>query len=207
VRVWTRGVDERAWRPSVRVNDTRERDGTTQYRPAIGVAPDGRLDVAYYDRRADRRDVMNAVSMQSSTDGGRTFEPRIALSDRAFDSRVGFGSERGMADVGSRIGLLPGPARTMVVWADTRAGTQATGKQDIAAAVATFSTGERPIAARGPLRAGGVAAVVIGLALIVFALLARRRPDAGPRRDPDGRDDAPVPVEAKPPEDRVPSEW
>lgn len=176
VRLWTLPAGTSAWRPSVRVNDTSLRDETAQYRPALSVAPGARLDVAYYDRRDDARNVMNAVSLQSSSDGGKSFGPRLALSSRAFDSRIGFGSDRGMPDLGSRIGVLAGPVQSIAVWADTRAGTQASGKQDIAAAIAVFSERDRAVQGRTPLRIGGIAALVVGVALFAGAML-RRRPE------------------------------
>jgi hypothetical protein len=179
VRVWVLPAGSSAWRPSVRVNDTPVRDSTAQYRPALSVAPGGRLDVAYYDRRGDPRDVMNAVSLQSSNDGGRHFGPNLVLSSRRFDSRIGFGAERGMPDLGSRIGLLAGPVQSIAVWADTRAGTQASGKQDIAAAIAVVSERDRAQRGRAVFRTGGIAALVIGVALLGVALLGR------PRRDPE----------------------
>ena len=59
-----------------RVNDTKRRDGTAQYLPKLAVAPDGRLDVLYYDRRADPENLRNQVSLQSSFDHGESFTPR-----------------------------------------------------------------------------------------------------------------------------------
>ena len=53
--VWSLSPGGRSWDGPNRVNDTPPRDGTWQYLPKVSVAPDGRLDVLYYDRRADRR--------------------------------------------------------------------------------------------------------------------------------------------------------
>jgi len=87
------------------VNDTEERDRTSQYMPKLSVAPNGRLDVLYYDRRADRRrNVMNEVSMQSSFDAGDSFGPRLRLSSRGFDSRIGFGAKGGPPGSRQQIG-------------------------------------------------------------------------------------------------------
>lgn len=142
-----------------RVNDTPREDGTAQYLPALAVAPDGRLDVVYFDRRSDPTNVFNEVSLQSSSDAGQTFTRRLRLSDRRFDSRIGFGSERGLADLGSRLGLVSTQQAALVAWADTRAGTQASNKQDIAFAVAAFADGS-PL--RTPLRSTGLALAGLG---------------------------------------------
>jgi hypothetical protein len=161
----------------MRVNDTPERDATAQYLPQLAVAPSGRLDVLYYDRRADPEDVTNAVSLQSSTDAGVSFGPRLVLSDRAFDARIGAGSERGLADLGSRLGLVSGDDAALAMWTDTRAGTQASGKQDLARAAVAF-------AAPAPLReALPWAAALIAIAGLAVAVV--RRP--GPRLASPGR--------------------
>ena len=97
----------------------------------------------YYDRRSDPRDRRNEISLQSSFDHGKTFTPRVTLSDRSFDSRIGFGWERGMPDIGSRLASLSTDARVFAVWTDTRAGTQITRKQDQMRAVAAFSSPAR----------------------------------------------------------------
>ena len=174
VWLWSLPAGGSTWEGPTRVNDTAERDGTSQYLPKLSVAPNGRVDVLYYDRRDDPRDVMNEVSFQSSADEGDSFSPAIRLSSRQFSSRIGFGSERGMPDLGNRLGLVSDDARAVAVWTDTRAGTVDTNKQDLARATLSFSD---PAAPSGPLREGlrygGAALALAGLALIV---LGRRRP-------------------------------
>jgi hypothetical protein len=167
VRLWTstdRGV---RWEGPGRVNDTPERDRTSQYLPKLAVAGNGRLDVVYYDRRADRRNVMNEVSLQSSFDAGESFSRRVRLSDRSFDSRIGFGSERKLPDLGSRLGLVSADRRAMVVWTDTRAGTEASHKQDVSRAVLSFPGGTPlPAAVVHGLVYGGIAVALAGLGLL-----------------------------------------
>ncbi|MBA3510105.1 MAG: exo-alpha-sialidase, partial [Thermoleophilaceae bacterium] len=175
VLLWSLARGASDWRGPKRVNDTKERDGTSQYLPKLSVAPNGRLDVLYYDRRADRaRNVMNQVSLQSSFDAGRTFGPSLRVSSLAFDSRIGFGAKEGLPDLGSRLGLLSDDRRALGVWTDTRAGTPATQKQDIArASVAFTSSAELSKAAERRLRYGGLALVLVGLALIGLWAWAR----------------------------------
>ena len=175
VLVWSLPKGADAWEGPRRVNDTPERDGTAQYRPKLDVSPDGRLDVLYYDRRADRRDVKNEVSLQSSFDGGDSFTERVPLSSKPFSSRIGFGAERGLPDIGSRLGMESTDARTLAVWTDTRAGTTDSRKQDIAQAVVAFSEPERlsdPVKAL--LRFGGIALGVLGLLVLARILIPRR---------------------------------
>ena len=176
VNLWSLPAGESDWKGPTRVNDTRPRDKTSQYLPKLAVAPDGRLDVAYYDRRADTTDVLNEVSLQSSFDQGSSFTPRVRLSDAAFSSRIGFGSERGMPDLGSRLGLLSTDAAAYAVWADTRGGTRRSGKQDIARGIAAVSDPPRLAGwLESLLRWGGAAFILLGLAVAATALARARR--------------------------------
>lgn len=168
VHVWSlaRGASE--WDGPTRVNDTPARDGTSQYLPKIAVAPDGRLDVTYYDRRNDSTNRFNDVSLQSSTDAGDSFTPKVALTDRSFDSGIGAGSERGLPDLGNRLGLVSENGGVFAAWTDTRAGDEGSNKQ-----VITFATGKvasstapsEPV--RKALRYGGIALLLVGLALLL----------------------------------------
>ncbi len=169
--LWTLPPDASEWKEPVRINDTAERDGTSQYLPKLAVAPDGRLDVAYYDRRSDPRDVMNDVSFQSSFDGGASFTKRVRLTSRRFDSRIGFGSERRLPDLGNRIGLVSDGAGALAVWTDTRAGTVVSNKQDLSRTAVGFSEADVPRPVRDGLRYGGALLALLGL--VVLASLSR----------------------------------
>lgn len=176
VLVWSLPPGARRWQGPTRVNDTPVGDGTSQYLPKLAVAPDGRLDVVYYDRRSDPGNVMNEVSLQSSFDEGESFTNRVSLSRRQFDSRIGFGSERNMPDLGSRLGLLSDETRAVAVWADTRFGTVTSNKQDLFKAEAVFSPRTSPLLENG-VRYGGAALALTGLALLAAAgRRARRAP-------------------------------
>jgi hypothetical protein len=172
VLVWTLDPGAGRWRGPAGVDDAATTRRTAQYLPQVAVAPDGRLDVLYYDRRGDRRDRRNAVSLQSSWDAGRTFGPRLRVSRRSFDARIGFGSERGMPDLGSRLGLLGGDSGALAVWSDTRHGTDASNKQDLVGAALELERaggdGERA------LREIGLAVAAGGLAALGLALARRR---------------------------------
>jgi hypothetical protein len=158
----------------VRVNDTPMRDGSTQRLPKVAVASDGRVDVVYYDQRAHPGADLTEVSLQQSFDGGRSFGRRLAVSDRAFPARVGPGLEDAIPDLGSRIGLLSSPGRVLVAWADTRAGSQVSGKQDIVRAVVRM-TGSPPLPSSVLRGLQGVGLLLLGGALVATALARRRR--------------------------------
>jgi hypothetical protein len=172
VWLWALAPKTSAWAKPVRVNDTPRRDGTTQYLPRVDVAPGGRVDVVYYDRRdSPGRNVLNEVSLQSSRDGGRTFSAHVDLASSSFDSRVGFGSERDMPDLGSRLALISDQHGAVAVWSDTRSGTDASSKQDLYRATVRIDGSS---AADDLLRYSGLA-VILGALIGTAAALGRRR--------------------------------
>ena len=128
------GDGGRTWDEAVRVNDNPVGDGTTQYLPKVAVAPGGRVDVLFFDRRRDAVDVMTDVTLASSSDGGRTFA-NLRLSSHSFDSRVGPSTPPHVGvDFGSRLGLVSGDGPSFAAWTDSRMGDLDTGRQDIVGA-------------------------------------------------------------------------
>ena len=139
-----------------------------QYLPAVAVAPDGRVDVVFYDRSADPADVLAEVTLASSTDGASTFVA-TTVSATAFDSRIGFGSAQDLPQLGSQLAVLSGDERALAFWADTTAGSMATNIQDLAMAAVHVREAQGP---RWPVVVAGGGLLALGVAL------ARRR--AGP---------------------------
>ena len=172
VWLWSLTAGSDNWEEARRVNDTPERDGTSQYLPQLAVAPDGRLDITYYDRRSDPENVLNHVSLQSSFDEGDSFIPSLRLSSQPFSSRIGFGSKNDLPTLGSRLALASTEDRALAVWTDTRAGTVVSNKQDLARAVVALSDPARlsPTAQNG-LRYGGIALILLGLGVLAGSLL------------------------------------
>ena len=180
VWLWSLAPGASAWTEPTRVNDTPERDGTSQYLPKLAVAPGGRVDVAYYDRRSDAKDVVNDVSFQSSFDDGASFTKRVRLTSRRFDSRIGFGSERKLPDLGNRIGLMSDDGGALAVWADTRAGTFVSNKQDLSRTVVGFAEADVSKPVRDGLRYGGVVVALLGLAILASIFRPARRSRTAP---------------------------
>ena len=187
VWLWTLKPGAARWSGGTRVNRTSINPGSWRYLPKLAVAPNGRLDVLYYDRSADPHNVMNEASLQSSFNHGQTFTPAVRLSSRPFSSKIGYGAREGIPDLGSRLGLVSDDRAALAVWTDTRAGTPSTQKQDLAdAAIAVSEPTRLPGAAKDALRYGGLAAALCGLALIGLVL---RRSAREPLRSaaPDAR--------------------
>ena len=157
-----RSEDGRAWSAPVRVNDNPLGDGTAQYLPQVGVAPDGRIDAVFLDRRRDPRNVKTDAFVAFSQDDGRSFE-NVRASSRSFDSRVGPSAASYLEpDLGSRLGLVSFDDVALPVWTDTRLGTQASARQDILSArVKPGRSGTALLLLAGGLLIGG--AVCLGL--------------------------------------------
>ncbi|HMA35486.1 MAG TPA: sialidase family protein, partial [Chloroflexia bacterium] len=68
------------WGPPQRVNDDSIGNGKDQFFPWIATAPDGRLHIAWLDRRDDPNDANYKEYYTDSLDHGVTFEPNIAVS-------------------------------------------------------------------------------------------------------------------------------
>jgi hypothetical protein len=58
--------------------------GQTEFFPWLQSAPDGRIDLAYYDRSCDPNDVLNCVTLSSSTDSGATWTS-VPVTTSGFD--------------------------------------------------------------------------------------------------------------------------
>jgi len=160
----------RTWSAPVRVGPL---DGS-QLLPAVAVAPDGRVDVAFYDRSRDPQDRLQEVVLASSFDGGRTFR-WARVSDVASDSRVGLGAQQGVPVPGDHLGLLAMEDRALVLWADTSRGAEISPVQDLAvASVAVRQRGGREWAS------AGVGAALLAAAA-ALALVSRAEGGSPPR--------------------------
>jgi hypothetical protein len=162
------------WSAPTRVNENPRGDHTSQYLPQVDVAPDGRVDVLFLDRRRDRaHNVLTGATLACSDDGGRSFQS-TALSSRSFDSRVGSSAAPQLpVDFGSRLALSSTDGRSLAAWTDTRLGSVDTGRQDIFAA--PYAVPSAP----GGLEQTGV---IAALALAAIALTGLAATGARPRK-------------------------
>jgi hypothetical protein len=157
------------WTPPVAVAPAPK----SQFLPTVAVSPNGRVDVAFYDRSADREDVRAHAVLASSEDRGGTFST-TTLTDTPFDTRIGFGSLQGIPVLGSRLAVLAGTDEALAFWADTSGGTIDTNVQDLAVARVRFADGGRLRPALLP--AGLVLLGLGGLIAVVGLRPGHRRP-------------------------------
>lgn len=107
------------WSAPTVLND----DGTDtdQSAPGIAVAPNGRIDVAWYDNRHSPEDVdapLQDVYAASSTDGGETFAPNTRITDRSIDRSIGIWGN----NIGSHtnVGVASLDDGVYITWQDSR---------------------------------------------------------------------------------------
>ncbi|MDQ4068960.1 MAG: exo-alpha-sialidase [Actinomycetota bacterium] len=181
------GDGGRTWTEPVRVNRGTVGDGVPQEMPAVGVAPGGRVDVAYYDRKVDPRGTMVDVVLSSSSDGGESFTRNIRLTTRSSSRTVGPQSSPHVheADFGSRLAVASLAGGAVVAWTDTRNGTADTGKQDIFTASVRLSDNTAVGLAFRVLAVGGILLGAAGVTLFVLSRRARRRHRAPTAEDVD----------------------
>lgn len=162
----------RTWSNAVRVNDDDVGNGATQYLPTMAVAPNGRLDVVFFDRRRDDTDRYNDTFYAYSDDGGRTFSSNVRLTDKAGFSKNGqrylIPSSRKRNDIGSRSAVASLDDRAVAAWTDTR-NAPVRAYQDIYAATVQFS------AANDALLWSALALLVVALVGAIATLMGRRR--------------------------------
>ena len=178
------------WSPSKTVNDDAPTPNIQHYNPGIAVAPNGRLDIAWYDFRnsptpefegpGGNAGGWNDVYLASSYDQGGTFAKNVRVTDRIIDRNIGVWSNNAHSQ--SSVGVISSDTTTYVAWQDSRNGDATTNVEDIYfAAVQHVRPVERASDAAdddedvpGWLVVGASAAVGMGFTVLV-ALAANRR--------------------------------
>ena len=169
-----------------------------EFNPWISVAPNGRIDAAWYDWRDDitfkqgekAENALQHVYYTSSTDGGRTWSPDLRVTDRAIDRRL---SDVWSNGVHGPVGLAARNDRVYVAWDDSRNATGESKAQDVyftridldgaGADAGGTSTGTK--------LQWGFLGTAIGLCLAGAALLAARTLTGGGRTAPSAGRSAP----------------
>lgn len=176
----------RSWTRGKRLNDDPRGNGKHQSLPRLAVAPDGRIDAVFQDRRNDPNNVFSDVFYAHSKDNGDTFGSNVKVTSRPTDSRIGrtyevIRSAEGLVEPGSRLGLLARRSEAVAAWPDTRYG-EVGGRQEIFSTRITVP-GEGQTAGRGPWLFGLL--FVTGTVLAAYWL--RRRRGAGPGQSESGK--------------------
>ena len=144
----------------------------------ISIAPNGRLDVAWFDTRSDPGLTSNDVYYASSSDNGATWAKNVRVTEQSIDRKIGVFASR--FDLNAPPGIASTDSFALVAWDDTRNFDTVTEGQDIYVAAVQYA--EIDPATSNLLKYGLAAVVgvaVVGVLFVLLALLARRR-EAGP---------------------------
>jgi len=145
--------------------------------PNMAIAPDGRVDIAWWDLRNDPGiSFGNDVYYASSSDNGTTWSKNIRITDQLIDRRIGvFGNN---FDVSGPPALASSNAFAVFGWDDTRnskRGELGAGTQDLFTAAAQYkAVGAGTSRLVKVVLAAVVGLLFVGLILLLAALGSRR---------------------------------
>jgi hypothetical protein len=71
------------WSAPIRVNDDPAGNGANQFQPQMAVAPDGVVNIAFFDTRNDPRHLLIDVYMTQSVDNGRSFLKNLRVTTQS----------------------------------------------------------------------------------------------------------------------------
>jgi hypothetical protein len=83
--------------PPVRINDDPINHNKWHFFGTLSVAPNGRIDVVWYDTRNALNNIDSQLFYSFSTDGGGTWAPNIQVSD-TFNPQAGFPQNEKIGD-------------------------------------------------------------------------------------------------------------
>ena len=161
------------WTERKNVTDDDPKQIFGQVYPNIAVAPDGRVDIAFFDTRNDPGTRSNDVYYTSSSDNGTTWSANMRITDRSIDRKIGVFANN--ADVNAPPGLAATKAFTLVGWDDTRNGDAVGQAQDLySSAVQYAAVGGGTSSAAKVALAGVVGLLIVGLALLGVSMISKR---------------------------------
>lgn len=179
--IWLRRSSDggRRWEKARRVNDDAVANGADQDLPRLAVAPGGRIDAIFFDRRDDPDNRRYHLYYTFSTDSGRSFAPNLRITARASDSRIGqryslLPAAKGLVELGSRNALLSEDDRVTAAWTDTRYANDPM-QQDIMATIIDLPASGGTGGSLGPVELAGIAVAILALVLVVVVARRRRR--------------------------------
>ena len=104
----------------VRVNQDKPGSNADQFQPWLAVTPKGQVDVSYFDRRNDPKDLFVDTYLSRSNDGGKTFfDTRV--THQLWDPRVNPPTSASGEFIGDYQGLVADDTAAIPFWNDTQA--------------------------------------------------------------------------------------
>jgi hypothetical protein len=164
----------RTWTTPRLLNDDDPKLLSAQFMPNLNIAPNGRLDVVWWDFRNDTGSFRNDVYMVSSSDNGRTWSPNIRVTNQSIDRKIGPWSNG--YDVRQPVGLMATDRYTLAAWDDTRNGDADGEAQDLYGAFVQFEPLPPPVSHTWIYTLAAVSGLVLaGGVITVVGLVNRRR--------------------------------
>ncbi len=103
-------------------------EGNDQHRPGVSVAPNGRIDIAYYDLAPDAQQNVYSIS---SCDRGQSFSAPTKLTTAASDAKIGPPSSGARISLVGEVYVASSTSQLAAAWTDTRNGTTQSKRQDV----------------------------------------------------------------------------
>ena len=142
------------------------------------MAPDGRIDAAWWDTRNDPGITANDVYSASSSDGGATWSANTRVTDRLINRKIGVYANN--YDLAGPPGIASTNDYAIFGWDDTRNGDAVVNTQDIYVSMVQY----KAIATGGSKALKYILAAVVGVllvGLVLFLAMAVTRSGDGGR--------------------------
>ncbi|MDQ4098153.1 MAG: glycoside hydrolase [Actinomycetota bacterium] len=170
--------------------DPNRRPNYDQMFPGVSIAPNGRIDVAWWDFRTDalynpggngnttRRDATCFdIFYTSSTDGGRTWAKNSRISDRSMNQWEGLAMNPAY-DLRGPVGVASTNEEAFIAWSDSRNGSFELPTEDVYFATVLHETareegGDSAVRVSSLLLGLAIGLVVAGLAVLLLSRRAR----------------------------------
>lgn len=170
----------KTWSTPTRLSDDPPQDLAGKYHPELAIAPNGRIEVAWWDFRNDNGNFATDVYLTTSFDDGASWTRNTRVTDRSIGRRIGVWY--GNSDIRQPPGIAATNQFTLVGWDDTRNGDVTTQAQDIYSTMLQYE--RLGSGTSSALRYGAAAAAGLGVFGVVLLLLAaswkRRQGDFEP---------------------------
>jgi hypothetical protein len=159
------------WTEPLAIDDDKPEQHATAFYPQLQVAPNGRVDVVWQDNR-DLGDFRFHVRHTYSTDGGLTWAPSVAVTDRPLDFNFGISYN---SDIRFPPGVASANEYAFVGWADSRLASDLNQTQDAFGANVQFKALPATSNTTLPIVAAIFGGLVVAGLVLLGVLLVRRR--------------------------------